>query len=316
MSKLKRHKRRIVIVGAGNVGSTIAYTVLLRDIAPEIILIDRDQDKATGQVLDINHAIPYLKESRVRTGTFGDCKTADAIVLTAGSAPRPGQTQLELAKENLDSIRQITEDVMGYTDDPLFVVVSNPVDLMTYAVRSISGLPSARVIGTGTVADTAHLRFVISNLLDVNVQNVHAYMIGEHGDGEIAMWSQANVGGMPLNAFAGDWGIPPLPEDRIEAGVLESANDVMRFKGYTSFGIAVSAAHILNAIVNDTDTVATVSTVLDGQQGISGVALSLPAQLGAAGVKRYLPINLTGKERDALFRSAEKLRKMETDLGI
>lgn len=308
MSNLNQNGR-IVIIGAGNVGATVAYTVLMQQLAAEIVLIDVNQEKVLGEVWDMNHGLAYFKQVSIRQGTYEDCADADAIVITAGIGRKPGQTRLDLAKTNVSIIRDITKNIMQYAKNPLIVVVSNPVDVLTYVVQQVSGLPATRVIGSGTTLDTARFKYLLSEQMKIDVCNVHAYIIGEHGDSELAVWSHANVAGEPLEHVYEESGMR-LDKETILKETKTAGAEVIKRKGITNYGIGMAAGRILSAIVGNENAMLTVSTVLNGQQGLSDVALSLPVLVGANGVERYLPIQLSEYEKVMLQNSAEQLKSV------
>lgn len=303
---------KIVVIGAGNVGATIAYTILMYNLTSEIVLIDVNADKAAGEALDMNHGIAYHTQVDIRSGNYEDCKDADVIVVTAGLARKPGQTRLELAKINVNIGKDIAKNIMKYAKNPIILVVSNPVDVMTYYIQKETGLSPNRVFGSGTSLDTARFRYLLSDSCKIDVRNVHAYIIGEHGDSEVPVWSKANVAGKAFDEFCedSDNGIQPINKEEIFEQTKNGGAESIRLKGATFYGIAMSVAKIVAGIVNDEHTVLTVSTVLDGQYGISDVALSLPCVISSNGIERYINIGINEEEQALLENSAEKLKEV------
>ena len=306
---------RVVVIGAGNVGSTIAYTVLMNDLTSEIVMIDVNKEKASGEVLDMNHGLAYFKQVSIREGDYEDCADADVIVITAGIGRKPGQSRLELAQINTKIVREITQNIMKYATNPMIVVVSNPVDVLTYIVQKESGLPANRVIGSGTSLDTSRFKFLLSQECKIDVRNIHAYIVGEHGDSEVPLWSHANVAGKPFDEFCNSnknaYGID---RKKIFEATKTSGAEIIRLKGATFYGIGMSVARIIACNLGNEHAVLTVSTSLDGQYDLHDVALSLPVILGVNGVERYMDICLSDEEYKELHDSAEKLKKSIKDV--
>ena len=232
-------KSKIVVIGAGNVGEAIGYTLMLRRQASDIVLVDLNEKRAKGSALDIAHGTAFSRQSRIRMGGYEECADAETIIITAGVARKPGQTRLDLAKINVGIIRSITENIMRYADNPLIVVVSNPVDISTYIVQQTSGLPANRVIGTGTSLDTARFRYLLSEACKVDVCDINAYVLGEHGDSQVAIWSSAAVGGEPILDFINRNNIV-LDQDTIAQKAKDSGAKVISLKGATFYGIAMT----------------------------------------------------------------------------
>lgn len=301
---------RIVVIGAGNVGATIAYTILMSDLTSEIVMIDVNEGKARGEVLDMNHGLAYFKQVSIRTGSYEDCANADAIIITAGIGRKPGQTRLELAQINAGIVKDITKNIMKHASNPLILVVSNPVDVLTYIVQQESGLPAGRVIGSGTTLDTSRFKYLLSQECQIDVRNIHAYIVGEHGDSEVPLWSHANVAGKPIEEFCeDDTSTHHLDKEKIFQATKDSGAEIIRLKGATFYGIGMSVARIIGCIVGNECTVLTVSTALNGQYGLHDVALSLPCIIGSHGVERYMDIKMSPDELQRLKESAVKLRE-------
>jgi len=304
-------RHRVVIVGAGRVGASIAFASLISGVATSIVLVDRDAERAEGEAMDLVHGLPYVPPATVEAATIAACADADVVILTAGAARQPGDTRLDLARRNLALIRELVPSVTATGFGGVFVVVSNPVDLATLAVQRLSGFPASRVIGTGTALDTARLRALLGRHFDIDARNVHAYVIGEHGESEVPAWSLARIASLPLGEFARavsrEWSVKV--RDSIADQVLKAGAEVIRRKGATNYAIAMATTKVAASILRDARTVLTVSTVLDGEQGESAVALSLPCIVGRAGRITTIPLSLASDEAAALARSADLLRR-------
>lgn len=305
---------KIGIVGTGMVGSSAAFAMALRGTASEIVLVDRNADLASAHAQDISHAVPFARAVTVRSGDYADLAGARIVVLAAGVGQKPGETRLALLGRNAAVFRQVVEQLMPVVPDALFLIASNPVDLMTYAVRRFSGLPASRVIGSGTILDTARFRVLVGEHLGIAPRSVHAYVLGEHGDSEVAVWSSAMAGNVPLEAFAAQTG-RTLPADKraeISDAVRNAAYTIISGKGSTYYGIGAGLARIAEAIGADERAVLSVSTVTADVEGIEDVPLSLPRIVGAEGVTAELRPDLDGDERAALRKSAETIAALKT----
>lgn len=303
------HKKdKIVVVGAGNVGEAIAYTLMVRDQANDIVLVDVNEARAKGAALDIAHGTSFYKQIWVRQGGYEECADARLIIITAGVARKPGQTRLDLAKINVNIARDITKNIMKYADNPLLLVVSNPADIITKAVTEASGLPACRVIGSGTSLDTARFRYAISARMHVNVEDVNAYVLGEHGDSQVPIWSSANIAGFPLDDFA-----KQVNHKIDKAGVADRTKnggaEVISLKGATFYGIAMAVSNLVQAIIKDDSAILPVAHVLDEKFGDwAGVAFSVPCRLGWEGIEKTLMIPMNEEEKAAMDRSAQILK--------
>jgi L-lactate dehydrogenase len=308
-------RRTIAIVGAGRVGSTTALAFLMDGLADTITLVDRDPARAEGESMDLSHGLPYLPPAVVESGGIEACAGADLIVLTAGAARQPGDTRLQLAKRNLALFESLVPDLVRVNSEAVIIVVSNPVDILTLAVQRISGFPAERVIGTGTTLDTARLRTALARHFEVNAHNVHAYIVGEHGESEVPVWSLATIANQSLSSFGQTTGRTwdDSIRDRIGEEVRRAGAEVIRRKGSTNFAISLATLRLAKAILRDERGIQTVSTALDGQQGLTDVALSLPCIIGRAGRLVTIPLTLTAPESKALEESADSLRKAYTE---
>ena len=305
------HSTRIAIIGAGNVGATCAYALLLRGLATEIVLVDANKNKAEGEAMDLNHSVPFAFPTRIWAGDYSDCTGAAVTIITAGSARlQPGQTRLDLTKTNASVFCEIIPEVVRHNPDGILLVASNPVDAMTYAAWKLSGLPAQRVIGSGTILDTARFRFLLSQHFGVDTHSVHAFIIGEHGDSEVPVWSLANIAGMHLPDFCAARGLPydQLAMDGIFQQTREAAYTVIERKGATFFAIAAGLADIVEAILRDQSTVLSVSSLIHDYCGIDDVCLSLPTALNQGGVAWVLPMNLNPQETEAMRQSSQVLK--------
>lgn len=304
---------RVAVVGAGHVGATFAYALLLSGLASEIVLVDRDAERAEGEAMDLAHAVPLTRPARVWAGGLEECAGAAVTVLTAGATQEPGETRLDLLERNAAVFDAIVPEVARHNPGGLLLVATNPVDLLTaHAARlaaDAAGVPSGRVVGSGTILDTARLRQLIGQHAGVDARSVHAYVVGEHGDSEVPVWSSANVGGMPLAAFCAAAGVPydAGVREAIGRATREAGRAVAERKGATYYAVAAGLVRIVEAVLRDQTTVLSVSTRVDGPHGLRGVTLSLPAVVTREGVTRVLETDLDAAERAALHRSAAVL---------
>lgn len=309
---------KVAVVGAGAVGTAIAYAAQIRGACRRLALFDLDARKVRAEVLDLNHGMQFTPMAQI-TGSddLAVCADADVVVITAGAKQKPGQTRLDLAAANVAMCRDLVPALVGLAPDALLLVVTNPVDVVTSAVQQLSGLPADRVFGSGTVLDSSRLRFLIAEHTGVAVQNVHAYIAGEHGDSEVPLWSTATIGGVPVQ----DWesGGTRLDADaraRIHASVVSAAYEIIAGKGATSLAIGLAVSRILEAVLNDEHRVLPVTSRLEGVHGLSGVCLSMPSVVGRAGVERVLATPLSSGEREQLVASAEAVRAASRGLGL
>jgi L-lactate dehydrogenase len=309
--------RKVVIVGAGQVGSTFAYTLALRGLADEIVLIDANRELAKGQVLDLAHGQAFIPTVHFREGGPSDYADAALIVITAGAKQRPGESRLELVQRNAAIMHGLMDEIVAQDSRAVVLIVSNPVDILTYVAHKRSGWTRGRVFGSGTVLDSARFRYLLSRHCRVDVHNVHAYIMGEHGDSEFAAWSTTNMAGMPFEHFCRacegcedkDGGRRSIVE-----AVRHSAYHIIDYKGATWFAVAQAMTQIAAAVLRNQHTVMTVSAVLEGEYGLNGVALGVPSMVSWKGVEQVLEVELPPDEKQALAHSAEALRKIIDDL--
>jgi L-lactate dehydrogenase len=310
---------KVAVVGAGSVGATTAYACLLRGVAETIALYDVNAAKTRAEVLDLNHGLQFVPMAEViGSDDIEVCRDADVVVVTAGAKQKPGQTRLELAGANVAMCRTLVPRLLEVAPDAILLMVTNPVDVVAYAALQFSGLPPAQVFGSGTVLDSSRLRLLVARHCGVAVQNVHAYIVGEHGDSEIVLWSSATVGATPLL----EWNVPGMPpldhatRDQFHQQVVGAAGEIIRGKGATNYAIGLSSARIIQAILRDEKQVLPVSSLLDGYAGISDVCLSVPTVVDRSGVRTRLPVRLSDAEAEGLRRSAETVREVAVKLGL
>ncbi|MEJ8840669.1 L-lactate dehydrogenase [Ramlibacter sp. AN1133] len=301
---------KVAVVGAGRVGSTFAYTLAASGLVREIVVADADLARAEGEAMDIAQSVPFHRPVRVRAGSLRDAAGAAVTVITAGAAQRPGEPRTALVQRNVEVLRGILDEVVAANPDGLLLIATNPVDALTCAALRMSGLPPGRVIGSGTVLDSARLRAELAAHYGVDARNVHAYVLGEHGDSEFVAWSTATVGNMKLEDYCAATHTSCAPEEMEKIGerVRRAAYEIIQRKGATNFAIAAALTRIIEAILRDEQSVLTVSTLVQGEYGLQDVCLSLPAIVGRGGVQRVLQVPLAVGEVAALRRSADAIR--------
>lgn len=303
---------KIVIVGAGLVGSTTAYTIMLGGLFNEIAIIDINKDKAEGDAMDMNHGVSFVKPVTVYSADYETCKDADIIVITAGVAQKPGETRTDLLKRNALVFQDIIGSIMKYApDDIILIPVTNPVDILTYITYKISGLPKNQVLGSGTVLDTSRLKYMISRHTGVDARNCHTYIIGEHGDSEVAAWSITNIAGLSMDEYAKTYAKCRKDDlNKMYSDVKNAAYDIISKKGATYYAIALAVSRIVSCIAGEENSVLTVSSVFEGEYGIRDVALSVPTQVGGRGVEGIFEVNLSKSEMEGLKNSAKIMRDL------
>jgi len=303
---------KIVVIGSGHVGVTTAYSLLLKNLGNEIVLVDVAKDKASGEALDMQHATAFSNPIRIRDGEYAECADADVIVVTAGVPRKPDQTRIELAKVNVSIAKSIANSIKEHNKDPLIVVVSNPVDVITYVIRKEMGLPANRCFGTGTILDTARLRCACAAQLNIDVRDMNVYMCGEHGDTMFPVWSCASVAGAPLKGLLEASGANC---EEILAHTVKGGAEIIRKKGATFYGIASATAKIVSAILKDENAVLSISKVQEGEfMNISDVAISLPYIVNKTGIVKCVPISMNDAEKNSFKASAEKLRSVISEV--
>lgn len=309
---------KIAIIGAGRVGSTLAYALAASGAVREIVLIDSDKGRAEGEAMDIAHAAAFHAPVRVSDGDLADTAGAAMTIIAAGAAQRHGESRPALLQRNVAMLRSVVPDVVRANPEGLLCIATNPVDALTFAALRLSGLPASRVFGSGTVLDTARLRAELASHYSVDARNVHAYVLGEHGDSEFVAWSTANLANVHLDDYCRLTGMSCSPEclATIEARVRSAAYEIIQRKGMTNFAIATSLTRIVEAVVRDQSSVFTVSSLVEGHYGISDVCISLPAILGREGIRRVMPVPLSEREVACLVKSALAVRDMAVEAGF
>jgi L-lactate dehydrogenase len=312
-----RDIRKVVIIGAGQVGSTFAFTLMQSGLANKIVLIDTEPERAEGHVMDLNHGQLFVPPTKVSVGDYVDCQDASIVVVTAGAAQKPGETRLDLVRKNTNIFKQIIPNIVHY-NPRILLIVSNPVDILTYVALKVSGYPMNRVFGSGTVLDTARFRSLLSNHCEVDARNVHAYIIGEHGDSEVPVWSQANIAGISFDQYCPTCRKQCSLEDKegIFKKVKNAAYEIIQRKGATNFAVSLALMRIVESILRDEHSVLTVSALVDNYCDISNVCLSVPAILNRNGVARILEIHLNNSELMKLQASANLLKDVLNRLEL
>ena len=310
--------RKVAIIGCGFVGSSIAFSLMQRGLFTEMVLLDVDGAKAEGEAMDLSHGLPYIASMDIRAGTYDDIGDCALVVITAGVNQKQGETRLDLIGKNVAILKNIIPQITSRGFEGILLIVSNPVDVLTYAAYRISGYPKRRVIGSGTVLDTARLKYLLGERLRVDSRSVHAFIIGEHGDSELAVWSGANVSGVDLPAFFQLQGQKDAQTalQEIYEGVRDSAYEIIARKGATYYGIAMAVARIADSIVKDERAVLPVSVLLEGQYDLQGLCLSIPSIIGRNGLEQVLEIPLDQGELRALECSAQQLRKVIREMEL
>ena len=308
-------KGKVVLVGTGFVGMSMAYSMLNQGGINELILIDINKDKTIGEEMDLAHGLPYAPQKMViKAGDYPDCKDAQVIVITAGIAQKPGQTRLELAETNTKIMKSITEQIMASGFNGIIIVATNPVDLMTYVVAKVSGLPKNQVLGSGTVLDTARLRYLMADYLKISSKNIHAYIMGEHGDSSFVPWNHAYVGCKKVIDVMKDNNHPMSDLDKIHKGVVEAAYEIIEKKKATYYGIGMALNRIVRAILDNENSILTVSTYLsNGQYGQDDIYIGVPAVINAHGVRELLDLELSKEEQEKLDNSCKIIKQMRED---
>lgn len=310
--------RKAAMIGCGFVGSASAFALMQSGLFSELVLIDANHDKAEGEAMDIAHGLPFAGQMKIYAGDYDDIVDAAVIIVTAGAAQKPGETRLDLVNKNVNIFKSIIPEIAKRNYKGILLIVANPVDILTYTAVKLSGLPENRVIGSGTVLDTARLKYALGEHLEVDSRSVHSFIIGEHGDSEIVAWSSTNVSGIPVNDFCELRGHFNHEEamHRIADDVKNSAYDIIEKKGATYYGIAMSVKRICECIMRDEKSILPISSMMHGEYGISDICLSMPTVVGREGVETRVPIRLNEQEESALSASAEQLSKVAAQLDL
>lgn len=303
---------RVVVIGTGFVGSSYSFALLNQGITEELVLIDLNKEKAMGDAMDLNHGLPFGSPVRIWAGDYSDCKDADIVVITAGANQAPGETRLDLVEKNAKIFKIIVGEVMKSGFDGIFLVATNPVDVLSYATWKFSGLPAERVIGSGTILDTARFRYLLSETFKVDSRNIHAYIMGEHGDTELPVWSHANVGGKPILSYLEDieQDLTMDDLDDIFVNVRDAAYQIINKKGATHYGIAMGLMRLTRAILRNENSILTVSTLLSGEYGLDDIYIGVPAVVNSSGIREILELSLNEEENKKLTHSASVLKEV------
>ncbi|MFU0832490.1 MAG: L-lactate dehydrogenase 1 [Oscillospiraceae bacterium] len=304
--------RKCAIIGCGFVGSATAFSLMQSGLFSEMVLLDANREKAEGEAMDLSHGAPFARPIEITAGSYDDIADSGLIVVTAGANQKPGETRLDLVKKNVGIFKQIIPEIKKRNCEGILLIVSNPVDILTYTALKLSGFPPNRVIGSGTVLDTARLKYLLGRHLGVDSRSVHAYIIGEHGDSELAVWSSANISGVELYRFCEMCG--HYDHDRnmqkLYENVRDSAYEIIHKKGATYYGIAMAVRRIAECIMRDEHSILPVSSLIKGHYGLNGICMGIPAVVGASGVEKVVDIGLSGDEQLKLLKSAESLQKV------
>lgn len=310
---------KVSVIGTGAVGGTYAFSLMTSGLAREIVLIDKDRDKAESQSMDLSQGLSFTRQADIYAGDFEDCAGSDLVVITAGASQKPGQTRLDLVQTNAGIFREIIPEIEKHSPECVVLVVTNPVDVLTYVTTRISGFSEGRVMGSGTVLDTARFRSMIGRRCRVDVRNVHAYMIGEHGDSELPVWSLANIGGMKFEEYCplcGEGCDYRLEFKELLEEVRESAYKIIQAKGATMYAVALSLLRISEAVLRNENSVLTVSTMIDDMYGVGDVCLGMPSLINGSGVEMVLELKLDEREIDMFRDSAHTVRGVIDDLDL
>ncbi|MDD3220048.1 MAG: L-lactate dehydrogenase [Lachnospiraceae bacterium] len=310
--------RKVAVIGCGFVGAASAFSLMQSGLFSEMVLIDADKDKAEGEALDIAHGIPFARQMKIYAGDYDDIMDSAIIIITAGANQKPGETRLDLVNKNVGIFKSIIPEIKKRNYQGILLIVANPVDILTYTAIKLSGMPQNRVIGSGTVLDTARLKYILGEELTVDSRSVHAFIIGEHGDSEIAAWSSANISGVPLGTFCKMRGLDDYEDKLVEIAedVKNSAYEIIKRKKATYYGIALSVKRICEAIIRDEDSVLPISSMMHGEYGIEDISLSMPAIVGRNGIETRVPIALSDLEVEKLQESAGRLKEVVKGLEI
>lgn len=316
---MKSSRSKVAIIGTGNVGSTFAFSLMISGLTREIVLVDMNEKRAKGECMDLNHGASFVPPVNIYSNRYEGCTGSDVVVITAGARQKPGETRIDLVQRNTEIFRDIIPKIVRYAKEAILLVVTNPMDILTYITLKISGFPPNRVIGSGTVLDSSRFRYLISEHCHVDPRNVHAYIIGEHGDTELPVWSHANIGGMVLAQYC------PICNnqcnykqelDKIFVEVKNAAYKIIEAKGATYYAIGMALVRIIEAILRDENSVLPVSTLINDYYGINNVCLSIPSIINRDGVKRFLKLELSSVEKKQLKCSAATLKDIIKNIKL
>ena len=301
---------KISIIGAGFVGSTTAFALMNHNVASEIVIVDINHDKAVGEAMDLGQGQVFVSPVNIKAGDYPDTQDSDIVIITAGLAQKPGETRIDLVNRNIEIYKELVPNIVKYNPDAILLVVSNPVDILTHVTYKLSGFPANRVIGSGTVLDTARFQSILANKFDVDARNIHANIIGEHGDSEIATWSLTTIAGLTIDQYCRNMGIDfdDKMADKITHDVKHAAYEIINRKGYTNYAVALAITRIVEAILRDENSILTVSSLLKGDYGIDDVYISVPTVVGRQGIKHVVEVPYSSNEIEALQESAQMLK--------
>lgn len=302
---------KVSIIGAGFVGATTAYTLMLSGLVSELVLVDVNKDKADGEAMDLSHGMPFIRPVKITAGDYSACEDSSIVVITAGANQKPGETRIDLVKKNTDVFQTIIPELIKYCSESILIVVTNPVDILTYVTYKLSGFRKEKVIGSGTVLDTARFKALLGDHVSVDARNVHTYVLGEHGDTEVATWSITNIAGMTMDAFCHNCKTcDGSTKDELFEDVRKAAYRVIERKGATYYAVALTVRRIIEAILRNENSILTVSSLVEGMYGLEDVCLSLPTIVNANGISNVLELELSAEEKNALIHSGNSLKQI------
>jgi L-lactate dehydrogenase len=310
--------RKCAIIGCGFVGSSSAFSLIQSGLFSELVLIDANTAKAEGEAMDLSHGLPFARPMEIYAGSYDDLTDCGLIIITAGANQKPNETRMDLVNKNVGIFKSILPEIKKRNCEGILLIVSNPVDILTYAALKISGFPPNRVIGSGTVLDTSRLKYLLGQHLNVDSRSIHAFIIGEHGDSELAVWSSANVSGIDLNHYCELCGHYNHLDsmNRLYEGVRDSAYEIIEKKGATYYGIAMAVRRISECIVRNEHSILPISSLIEGHYGIDGLCMGVPTVVGSHGVEKMLDIPLSPEEQQKLLASAETLKGVISTLDL
>lgn len=312
----KTSKQKIAVVGVGAVGASVAYVLAVSGLATELVLVDVNTAKAEGEAMDLAHAAAFIKPARIYAGSFEDCRDAALVIFTAGAGQKPGETRLDLLQKNYAILRESLPKFTGAGSESFLMIVSNPVDVLTYAALKITGLPPEKVFGSGTVLDSSRFRHSLSEHCGVAPRNIHAYVVGEHGDSEVLLWSLANIAGLDIDRYFDLTGTAPVNRQEVDRRVRNAGYEIISRKGATYYAISLAVKRICESLLRDENSILTVSGLIDGPYGIRDCCLSLPSVINSQGRGRPLELPLSVQEEDDLRKSAVILKEAVRQLGL
>lgn len=315
---ITRGGRKVTIIGAGFVGSTTAYTLMISGLVSEIVLIDINKEKTDGEVMDLNHGILFSRPVKIYQGDYSDCSGSDIIIISAGASQKEGETRIDLVHKNTSIFKSIVNKIINYNKDCILLVVTNPVDILTYVTYKISGFPKNKVIGSGTVLDTSRFKYLLGDHVGIDTRDIHAYIIGEHGDTEVPTWSLANIAGIPMEEYCEKCHgcEEQISKKEIYREVKNAAYEIIRKKGATYYAVALAVKRIVEAITRDENSILTVSSLMEGNFGLYDVCLSLPSIVNSNGVDKKIDIPISDTEKELLLKSGNSLKEIINTLDI